>query len=59
MLFGEDGTDDDCVSLEGNEPAKYREENGLWGVHVDPSVIIPSTEGGKEDIKGALLLLLR
>ena len=61
MLFGEDEpTNTDCVSLGGNEPAKKREEKGLWGVHVDPSIIIiPSTEGGKEGIKGALLLLRR
>ena len=60
MLFGEDEpTNTDCVSLGGNEPAKKREEKGLWGVHVDPSIIISSTEGGKEGIKGALLLLRR
>jgi len=62
MLFGEDETNTaDCMSLDGtgNEVAKKREEKGLWGVHVDPSAIMPSTEGGKDGIKGAELLLLR
>ena len=59
MLFGDEDTNADCVSFDVNEPVKNREEKGLWGVHVDPSAIIPSTEGGNEGIKGALLLLLR
>jgi len=59
LLLGEDEINADWVSLGGKEPAKNREEKGLCGVHVNPSVIIPSTEGGKEGIKGALLLLRR